>query len=92
MNLTEVLGTGELVLQQLERDERFALFCEATRALPEQCRKVFILKKIYDLSHKEIAERLGISVSTTNQYLAKALARVTAHLREQGYLEESGGR
>ncbi|QIB66995.1 RNA polymerase sigma factor [Kineobactrum salinum] len=91
LELSEVLDSGDSVLRQIEGSERFALFCEATRALPEQCRKVFILKKVYGLRHNEIAERLGITVSTANQHLAKALARVTEYMREHGYLEGGDG-
>lgn len=42
-------------------------------ALPPQCQKVFTLRKIYDLSPRAIAERLGLSVSTVEKHLVKAL-------------------
>jgi FixJ family two-component response regulator len=35
---------------------------DAIGKLPERCRAVFALSRFEDLSHKEIAERLGISV------------------------------
>jgi RNA polymerase sigma factor (sigma-70 family) len=41
--------------------------------LPTQCRRVFTLKKIYELSHQEIADRLGLSVSTVEKHAIKAL-------------------
>jgi len=42
----------------------FAFFCEAVRQLPLQCRRVFVLKKVYGYSQKEISKTLGISQST----------------------------
>ena len=42
-------------------------------ALPPQCRRVFTLRKIYGLSHAEIAARLGLSVSTVEKHLVKGL-------------------
>lgn len=87
IGLPEDPGITDSVLRDVEGSERFALFCEATRSLPTMCRRVFILRRVYGLSHNEIAERLGIAVSTSNQHLAKALAMVTEYMREQGHLE-----
>ncbi|MCH7695469.1 MAG: RNA polymerase sigma factor [Proteobacteria bacterium] len=86
LDIPEVTNSEDPVFRQVEVSEQFAIFCEAARELPEQCRKVFILKKVYELSHDEIADRLSISVSTTNQHLAKGVARVTEYMREHGYL------
>lgn len=55
--------------------EDFGLLCAAVDELPEQCRKVFVLKKIYGLSQREIALELGISESTVEKHVAKGLLR-----------------
>ncbi len=86
IDIPEVTNAKDPVFREVEVSEQFAIFCDAARELPEKCRKVFILKKVYDLSHDEIADRLGISVSTTNQHLAKGVARVTEYMRDHGYL------
>jgi len=41
--------------------------------LPEACREVFILSRYENLSYKEIAETLGISVKTVENQMGKAL-------------------
>lgn len=41
--------------------------------LPPKCRTVFIMRKIDDLSHAEIAERLGISRNMVEKHLRNAL-------------------
>lgn len=91
LQLNDVLKSHDSVLSTLEREEKFNLFCAATRELPMQCRQVFVLKKVYGLSHSEISDRLGISINTTNKHLAKALAKLTVFMRENGYLESSSG-
>lgn len=61
--------------QEVLSREEFGFLCEAVGELPTQCRKVFILKKVYGLSQREIAKRLGISESTVEKHVAKGLLR-----------------
>ncbi|MBX2847769.1 MAG: RNA polymerase sigma factor [Acidiferrobacterales bacterium] len=72
---------------QTERDvinrEDFGLLCAAVDGLPEQCRKVFVLKKIYGLSQKEIASELDISESTVEKHVAKGLLRTMQYYDAQ---------
>jgi len=53
----------------------FALFCEAVRQLPVQCRKVFVLKKVYGYSQKEISRALGIAESTVEKHISTGVKR-----------------
>lgn len=46
--------------------------------LPEKCRIVFMLSRFDDLSHKEIAEKLGISTKTIENQITKALKMLKA--------------
>lgn len=43
------------------------------RALPDKCRKVFELSRNENLSYKDISGDLGISVSTVEKHISKAL-------------------
>lgn len=45
----------------------------AISTLPEKCRIVFNLSRFEQLSHKEIAEKLGISVKTIENQITKAM-------------------
>ena len=53
--------------------EELRLLAGLIADLPPQCRKVFTLRKIYGLSHAEIAVRLGLSVSTVEKHITKGL-------------------
>lgn len=89
LGLTEVLGGMQTLEEEMQAHEQFSIFCEAVRELPLQCRRVFILKKIYGLPYAEISSRLQISISTVNQHMAKGILRCTEYMREQGYLDNS---
>lgn len=44
-----------------------------TCKLPEKCREVFLLSRIENMSNKSIAEKLGISISTVEKHIGKAM-------------------
>lgn len=56
-------------LSELEQQLRRAL-----ETLPPVCRKVFLLSRYEDMSHREIADFLGISPNTVDNHIKKALA------------------
>ena len=56
--------------------------------LPIQCRRVFVLRRVYDRSVGEIAEEMGLSVSTIEKHLTKAVTRVMQAIRDR---EGTGG-
>lgn len=49
---------------------------EIVASLPNRMREVFILHRVEDLSYKEIAVRLDISVRTVEWHFAEALVRI----------------
>jgi len=71
----DVLSEQAPLEDVLAGQRRFEQFCHAATLLPDQCRKVLILRKVYGFSQQEVADRLGISVSTVEKHLAKALVR-----------------
>jgi len=50
--------------------------------LPEQCRTVFQLNRMEELSYNEIAKRLSISVKTVEAHMSKALRRLRVSMAE----------
>ena len=61
-------------------NEEFGQFCEAVRELPAQCRRAFILKKVYGYSQKEISEYMNISESTVEKHIANGIKRCTSYI------------
>ena len=63
--------------KDLEEKLRIALL-----QLPEQCRTVFQLNRMEELSYRDIASRLGISIKTVEAHISKALRRLRVSLAE----------
>lgn len=61
------------VEQQVSRNQQMQILLRAVNGLPPKCRDVFVLRMIEGLSQREIAERLGITVSTVEKHLARGL-------------------
>jgi RNA polymerase sigma-70 factor (ECF subfamily) len=66
------------VQQQVMARQELALLEKAIAELPEGCRAVLLLRKVELLSHREIADRLGIAVSTVEKQHARALRLLRA--------------
>lgn len=67
-------------------------FTMAVLELPPRCRKAFLMRRIEGLSYKQIANRMGISVSAAEKHVAMGLLRCHDHLTEQGYEPSEFGR
>lgn len=85
-SLDELSDLDFLAVEVLPEDEvaaqkHFETFCRAVAQLPDQCRRVLILRKVYGLSQQEVAVRLGIAVSTVEKHLSKSLMRCAEQLQ-----------
>lgn len=47
---------------------------DVLEGLPLRCREVFEMSRFQDMSNKEIADKLGISIKTVKNHMTKALA------------------
>lgn len=71
--------------EALAQAEDFQVLIRAIQALPERCRQIVTLRKIYGLSQKEVAERLGISEHTVEAQGGIGLRKCIEYFRRQGY-------
>jgi len=78
INSQEVLEYGELETE----------INKIIDSLPEKCRLVFVLNRFEQLSYKEVAERLDISVKTVENQMSKALKILRAEFSNYKNLEE----
>ncbi len=53
--------------QQLQQVE------DALNGLPDKCRRAFLLHRTKHMNYRQIAEELGVSVSTVEKYMIRAL-------------------
>lgn len=85
--LNEERGVSEGLIV---RDE-IKLLIEAIDLLPARCREVVVLRKLDGLSHREIAERLGISTRTVQEQVGRGMDKLARRLQRRR-LRPSGQR
>lgn len=71
------------VLDRVCSDEQFSFFCDAVRSLPLQCRRAFVLKKVYGHSYREIGQILQISEKTVEKHISKGIRCCRNYLLER---------
>ncbi|MCH8073777.1 MAG: RNA polymerase sigma factor [Proteobacteria bacterium] len=99
--VVSVEDTGETGFGEAERsadetfdrvasNEEFSHFCEAVRQLPLQCRRAFVLKKVYGCSQREIARDMNLSESTVEKHIAQGIKRCTYFMMQCGEQDRGG--
>jgi len=78
VDLTATPAPG--VVQTVMARQEWRQLEAAIAGLPAGCRSVLLLRKVDLLSHQEIADRLGIAVSTVEKQHARALRLLRAAL------------
>jgi RNA polymerase sigma factor (sigma-70 family) len=73
-------GVAESVSRRQEED----ILAAAITALPPRCREILLLRKFENLSHREIAQRLGIAEHTVEAQLTKAVRRCEEFFARHG--------
>lgn len=77
-----LLGDAALEDEVIAR-QHLGVHCEAVASLPPQCRRVYILRKVYGLSHKEIAQHMGLAIKTVEKYLYTGIERCDLYVSER---------
>ena len=78
----DVIDNTLSIEEALEIQQQLLAFSEAASALPPQCQRVLLMRKVFGFSHKEIARRLNISPRTVEKHLTKGLQRCQDSLEE----------
>lgn len=77
---SEVSATLE---KEVEAQQTLGAYCDAVAALPEACRRVFLLRKVHGLKQTEIAENLGISLRMVEKHLQNGTLKCRKFLKEK---------
>lgn len=76
---------------ELEAQQSLGIHCEAVAALPEQCRRVYLLRRVHGLKQQEIADSLGISVRAVQKHLQQGVLKCHKYVDKRGQ-ELPGGK
>lgn len=91
--LDDVKDNGMELFDIVQRENDLELLTRAIQHLPDKCRRIFTLRKVYGLSQKEIAEQLGLSVHTVYTQVAIGLQKCSEYVRrERGEIKHGNWR
>jgi RNA polymerase sigma factor (sigma-70 family) len=76
IELSELESDEPSLEQQADSGRELERVAEQLEALPPQCRRAFLLRKLDGLSQAQIAAEMGISESTVEKHLGKALRMI----------------
>lgn len=80
----DALAQGEDPIKALDRRHRILRLAVLLNELPTPCQTAFLLNKVEGLSHREIAARLGVSVSMVEKHIMRALIHCRNLMRDDG--------
>lgn len=88
--ITEIDSSGVLddsaaIPDSVAHAEDLQILIQAIQSLPDRCRQIVTLRKIYGLSQKEVAARLGIAEHTVEAQGAIGLRKCIEYFRRHGY-------
>ncbi len=75
---------GAAIPDVVARNQELEILTKAVQALPKRCRQAFTLAKIYGMSHKDIARKLGISRHTVAVQLRIGIVKCMEFVEEYG--------
>lgn len=64
----------------LDSQRRFRHLCSIISDLPPQCRRAFIYKKVYGMTHKEISAKMNISPKTIEKHISRGLRQCVDYM------------
>jgi len=80
------VGSEYSVLKQVEYHELQEKMNNIINELPNRQKEIFILSRAEGLSHKEIADKLGIKIKTVEYHLALAVRTLKKELKALGLM------
>jgi RNA polymerase sigma factor (sigma-70 family) len=69
-DLERAPDSGAQLEEEVIAQQQIQIYCDAIAELPQQCRRIFLMRKVQAKSYKAIARELGISVSAVEKQVA----------------------
>lgn len=69
----DLLDESENVYETVVRNQELEILTSAIQSLPDRCRQIFTLRKVYGMTQQEIAKELDISTRTVNAQITIGL-------------------
>jgi len=82
--LSRVYDESTDVAQEVARAQELELLTHAIQSLPNRCRQVITLRRIYGLSQKEVAAELGIAEHTVEAQSVIGLRKLADYFERLG--------
>ena len=80
----DLLDEAESIEETVSRNHELEILTEAIQALPERCRRVFTLSKVYGMTYDQIAFEMGITFNTVSAQIAIGLSKCGEYMRKHG--------
>ena len=79
MESSNVIQFSESIPEVVSRNEEYVILNRAIASLPEKCREIFTMRRVYGMSQMEIADALGISRNTVSAQLTIGLRKCSEY-------------
>ena len=80
----DLLDEAESIEETVSRNQELEILTEAIQALPERCRRVFTLSKVYGMTYNQIAEEMDITFNTVSAQIANGLSKCREYMSKHG--------
>jgi RNA polymerase sigma factor (sigma-70 family) len=71
---------------EMEGRQQIELYFEAISKLPQECRQIFLMRKVQGLPYKVIAKKLGITTKNVEYHLTLGVVRCKQYLKSKNQL------
>ncbi|MBJ6367751.1 RNA polymerase sigma factor [Snuella sedimenti] len=81
----DIVKTNNTPYDSMTAQDLEKMIYKHTQNLPKRCQEIFYLSRFECLSHKEIADKLNISIRTVKNQISIALKYLRAHMEEETF-------
>jgi len=82
----ELIENVDEAEKEIDKKELKVIINSAIEKLPPKCKTIFLLSRIEELTYKQIAEQLDISLKTVENHMGKALKILRGSIKNHYFL------